>query len=87
MLNVLHNPRFFFSSKCSLFHNATFFGFCIIHILNTGCAKIYECNHIVFTGNISMNIMTNQLQVDTGNHAEGGSGDCLVAMGKGGSSH
>jgi len=29
----------FFSSKCRLFHNATFFG-CIIHILHTGCAKI-----------------------------------------------
>ena len=26
--------------KCRLFHNATFFGSCIIHILNTGCAKI-----------------------------------------------
>ena len=38
-LNMLHNLRFF-SSKCSLFHNATFFGSCIIHILNTGCAKI-----------------------------------------------
>ena len=30
----------FSSSKCRLFHNATFFGSCIIHILNTGCAKI-----------------------------------------------
>ena len=30
----------FFSSKCRLFHNATLFGFCITHILNTGCAKI-----------------------------------------------
>jgi hypothetical protein len=29
----------FFSSKCCLFH-ATFFGFCIIRILHTGCAKI-----------------------------------------------
>jgi hypothetical protein len=28
-----------FSSKCRLFHNATFFGFCIIYILHTGCAK------------------------------------------------
>jgi len=26
----------FFSSKCRLFHNATFFGYCIIHILYTG---------------------------------------------------
>ena len=40
ILNMLHNLRFFFSSKCRLFHNATFFGSCIIHILNTGCAKI-----------------------------------------------
>jgi len=31
--------RFFFSSKCSLFHNANLFGSCIIHILYTGCAK------------------------------------------------
>jgi len=30
----------FFSSKCRLFHNATFFGSCIIHILRTGSAKI-----------------------------------------------
>jgi hypothetical protein len=30
----------FFSSKCRLFHNATFFGSCVIHILYTGCAKI-----------------------------------------------
>ena len=29
----------FFFSKCHLFHNATLFGFCITHILNTGCAK------------------------------------------------
>ena len=31
---------FFLSSKCSLFRNATFFVSCIVHILNTGCAKI-----------------------------------------------
>jgi hypothetical protein len=30
----------FFSSKCRLFHNATFFGSCISHILHTRCAKI-----------------------------------------------
>jgi hypothetical protein len=30
----------FYSSKCCLFHNSTLFGSCIIHILNTGCAKI-----------------------------------------------
>ena len=28
------------SSKCRLFYNATFFGSCITHILNTECAKI-----------------------------------------------
>ena len=39
ILNMLHILRFS-SSKCRLFHNATFFGPCIIHILNTGCAKI-----------------------------------------------
>ena len=38
MLCNLH----FFPSKCRLFHNATLFGFCITHILNTGCAKIWK---------------------------------------------
>ena len=38
MLYNLH----FFSSKCRLFHNATLFGFCITHILKTGCAKIWK---------------------------------------------
>jgi len=33
-----HSP--FFSSKFCLFHNATFFGSYIIHILHSGCAKI-----------------------------------------------
>ena len=37
--HALYSP-FFFSSKCSLFHNANLFGPCIIHILYTGCAKI-----------------------------------------------
>ena len=35
--HAAHSP--FFSSKCRLYHNATFFGSCIIHILHTGCAK------------------------------------------------
>ena len=35
----IYSP-FFFSSKCSLFHNSNVFGSCIIHILYTGCAKI-----------------------------------------------
>ena len=34
----------FFSSKCLLFHNATFFGFCVIHILYEVCAKIKKKN-------------------------------------------
>jgi len=34
-LNMLHTLRFS-SSKCRLFHKATFFVSCIIHILNTG---------------------------------------------------
>ena len=37
--HALYSP-FSFSSKCSLFHNANFFGSCIIHILCTGCGKI-----------------------------------------------
>ena len=31
---------YFFSSKCSLFHNSNVFGSCIIHTLYTECAKI-----------------------------------------------
>jgi hypothetical protein len=41
ILNMLYNLHFS-SSKCRLFHNATLFGFCITHILNTGCAKIWR---------------------------------------------
>ena len=36
---MLYTLRFF-SSKCSLFHNANLFGSCISHILYTECAKI-----------------------------------------------
>jgi hypothetical protein len=32
--HAAHSPLF--SSKCRLFHNTTFFGTCIIHILHTG---------------------------------------------------
>ena len=32
----------FFPSKRRLFHNATLFGFCITHILNTGVLKFEE---------------------------------------------
>jgi len=35
----IYSP-FFFSSKCSVFHNSNIFGSCFIHILYTGCAKI-----------------------------------------------
>ena len=35
----IYSP-FFFSSKCSLFHNSNLFGSCFIHILYTGCAKM-----------------------------------------------
>ena len=34
----IYSP-FFFSSKCSLFHNSNVFGSCFIHILYTECAK------------------------------------------------
>ena len=36
--HAAHSPLF--SSKCRLFNNATFFGSCIIYILDTGCTKI-----------------------------------------------
>jgi hypothetical protein len=42
-LNMLHTLHFF-SSKCHLLHNATFFGSCIVRILHTGCAKIEMAN-------------------------------------------
>jgi hypothetical protein len=40
MYKIFQTLSVFSSSKCRLFHNSTLFGFCIIHILNTGCAKI-----------------------------------------------
>ena len=40
---MLYTLRFF-SSKCSLFHNANLFGSCIIHILYTKCAEIKKNN-------------------------------------------
>ena len=43
ILKMLHT-LFFSTSKCLLFHNATLFGSCIIHILYTGCAKIKKEN-------------------------------------------
>ena len=46
--HAIYSP--FFSSKCSLFHNANLFGFSIIHILCTGCAKIKKKNKSVAKG-------------------------------------
>ena len=37
--HAAHSP-FFFSSKCCIFHNATFFGSCVIHILYTDVLKL-----------------------------------------------
>ena len=37
--NGVYSP-FFFSSKCSLFHNSNIFVSCFTHILYTVCAKI-----------------------------------------------
>ena len=42
--HALYCP-FFLSSKCSLFHSANLFGFCIIHILHTGCLEIKKKNN------------------------------------------
>jgi hypothetical protein len=39
----------FFSSKCLLFHNATFFGSCIIHIYIQGVLK-FNCKTAVPKG-------------------------------------
>jgi len=40
ILNMVYNLSFFFFSKCSLFHNCSVFGSCIIHILFTGVLKV-----------------------------------------------
>ena len=37
--HAAHSRFFSLSSRCRLFHNATFFGSCSIHILNTGVLK------------------------------------------------
>ena len=37
--HAAHSP-FFFSSKCRLFHNSTFFGSCVIHIIYTDVLKL-----------------------------------------------
>ena len=50
--HALHSPVFF-SSKCSLFHTANFFGSCIIHILYTGVLKLKKKNNSVAKGLIN----------------------------------
>ena len=40
----IYSPFFSPFWKCSLFHNSNVFGYCIIHILYTGCAKIKKNN-------------------------------------------
>ena len=40
ILNMVCTLHFFFSSKCSLFHNSNLFDSSIIHNLYTECAKI-----------------------------------------------
>jgi hypothetical protein len=42
--HAAHSP--FFSSECRLFHNDTFFGSCIIHILHTECVKFKVCKSV-----------------------------------------
>ena len=37
---MVYNLLFFFFKIHFFFHNSKVFGFCIIHILYTGCAKI-----------------------------------------------
>ena len=53
--HALYSP-FFSSSKCSLFHDANFFGSCIIHILYTGCAEIKKKNNSGAKGLIYVHI-------------------------------
>jgi len=40
----IYSP-FFFSSKCSLFHNSNVFSSCIIYILYTGVPKLKKNNN------------------------------------------
>ena len=61
---MLYTLRFF-SSKCSLFHNANLFGSCIIHILYTVCAKIKKKNS--GAKGLSLNLISTQTMVTTGN--------------------
>ena len=62
ILNMLYNLHFS-SSKCCLFHNATLFGFCITHILNTGVLKLkkkirrQKVNHIHYLVAMKKNVV------------------------------
>ena len=63
ILNMLYTLRFF-SSKCSLFHNANLFGSCITHILYTGCAKIKKKSYSGAKGLITkIKILFNTLKI------------------------
>jgi hypothetical protein len=48
----------FFYSKCRSFHNAIVFGYCIIHILNTGCAyKLTENSDAKFLNMMALKVL------------------------------
>ena len=40
----MYSTFFFSSSKCSLFHNSNVFGSSFMHVLYTGCAKMFKNN-------------------------------------------
>ena len=63
ILNMLYTLRFFFFSKCSLFHNANLFGSSIIHILYTECAEIKKKNNFGSKGLITQNSERNYILV------------------------
>jgi hypothetical protein len=69
--HAAHSP--FFSSKCRLFHNATYFGYRIIHILHTGCANLnvkFRCqkvnkldgNHFLLQDSATWSLLIRELQ-------------------------
>ena len=63
ILNMLYNLHFF-SSKCRLFHNATLFDFCITHILNTECDKIWKKIRRQKVNNIKIDYKINDILVE-----------------------
>ena len=44
---MVYRVRFFFSSKCSLFHNSNVFGSCFIHILYTADLNIPYVSEVI----------------------------------------